>query len=42
MSKTPTYFDEMHGLGKTARLPYADYCKWFEGENNATRIPPNG
>ena len=35
MPKTPKHFDEMNGLGEHIRAPYVDYCKWFEGENNA-------
>ncbi len=35
MPKTPKYFDEMYGHGNTPRSPYEDYCKWFNGENNA-------
>jgi uncharacterized circularly permuted ATP-grasp superfamily protein len=35
MVKDPQYFDEMFGLGATARPPYADYCNWFKQEDNA-------
>lgn len=35
MPKSPKYFDEMTGHGSTPRAPYQEYCKWFEGENNA-------
>lgn len=35
MPHTPKYFDEMNGHGKTPRAPYQEYCKWFNGEDNA-------
>jgi uncharacterized circularly permuted ATP-grasp superfamily protein len=35
MTEPGTFFDEMHGGGETPRAPYAEYCRWLEGEDVA-------
>ncbi len=35
MTDKPEFFDEMTGSGDTPRAPYAEYHRWFEGEDIA-------
>lgn len=33
MASKPDFFDEMYGTGEDPRLPYDQYCGWFQGED---------
>ncbi|MDP1631130.1 MAG: circularly permuted type 2 ATP-grasp protein [Caulobacter sp.] len=35
MNNPSEFFDELSGFGETPRAPYADYCGWFDRQNEA-------